>query len=123
MRVLIVDDDSLMRTLLVVSLGAMGVAETVEAGDGDEAWQMLQDRPFDLAIIDWHMPGKTGLELVRDVRARGSQIPILMVTAEAARAHVIEALQAGATDYLIKPFENEVLWTKLNKLYARVSRR
>ena len=112
-RVLVADDDPLMRTFIVVSIGS--AAEVTEAVDGDEALKLLEQHSFDLAIIDWDMPGTNGLDVIRTIRAKGSQVPIVMVTAKAEREQVVQALQAGVSDYLIKPFESSVLRQKLNK--------
>jgi two-component system chemotaxis response regulator CheY len=114
-RVLVADDDDLARTLLIVALGAVGVKDTVAAADGLEAMKQIQRQPFDLVMLDWHMPGKSGLEVVKALRGRGSQVPIVMVSAEAARDQVVEALLAGASDYLLKPFDAKTLWSKLAK--------
>jgi len=112
-RVLVADDDPLMRTLIVVSLGS--ALEATEAADGDEALTQLEQNRFDLAIIDWDMPGTNGLDVIKTIRANGSQVPIIMVTAKAEREQVVQALRAGVSDYLIKPFDSSVLREKLDK--------
>jgi DNA-binding response OmpR family regulator len=114
-RVLVADDDDLTRTLIVLALAAVGVKQTVAAADGLEALRLIQQQPFDLLMLDWNMPGKNGLELVRVLRFRGSQVPIVMVTAEAGRSQVLEALRAGASDYIVKPFDAKTLWSKIEK--------
>ena len=113
-RFLVADDDPLMRTLMSVSLSAS--AEIVEAADGDEALAMIQQHEFDVLLLDWDMPGKTGIELARYVRARGSRVPILMITGKAERDEVVQAVRAGVNDYLIKPFKTAALWKKLENL-------
>jgi two-component system chemotaxis response regulator CheY len=114
-RVLVADDDDLIRTLIVLALGAVGIKDTVAATDGREVMKLIQRQPFDLLMLDWHMPGKSGLEVVKAVRGRGSQVPIVMVSAEAARDHILEALRAGASDYILKPFDAKTLWSKIEK--------
>lgn len=114
-KVLIADDDPLMRTIIVVSLGE--AAEVVEAADGDEALSLLEQNEFDLIFLDWDMPGANGLEVLQTIRARGCSMPIIMVTAEAKREQILKAIRAGASDYLIKPFESEALREKLEKHY------
>jgi two-component system chemotaxis response regulator CheY len=114
-RVLVADDDDLTRTLIILALGAVGIKDTMAAVDGEEVLKLIQRRPFDLLILDWHMPGKSGLEVVKAVRGRGSQVPIMMVTGESARDQVVEALLAGASDYILKPFDAKTLWSKLDK--------
>jgi two-component system chemotaxis response regulator CheY len=115
-RILVADDDPLIRALISVSLGASCKLEMVEATDGTETLRRLRTAEFDAVILDWQMPGKSGLEIVRTIRSRGSRMPILMITAEARKNHVIEALKAGVSDYLIKPFDAHVLREKLERL-------
>lgn len=112
-RILVTDDDPLMRTFAVVSLG--DIAETVEAADGDEALALLKESEFDLVLLDWNMPSPDGLEVLKTIRALGLRIPIIMVTGEAERLHVLKAIHAGASDYLIKPFESGALREKVEK--------
>ncbi|NQT40061.1 MAG: response regulator [Planctomycetes bacterium] len=112
-NVLIADDDKAIRTLLVKGLEAIGVENTTEAADGDEALALSQQNKFDLILLDWDMPGKTGLEVLQAIRAEDPQIPVVMVTGEKKRERVLEAANAGATDYVIKPFDLEMLKKKL----------
>jgi two-component system chemotaxis response regulator CheY len=105
----------LTRTLIILALGAVGIKDTVAAADGGEVMKLIQRKPFDLLMLDWHMPGKSGLDLVKAVRGRGSQVPIVMVTAEASRDRIVEALTAGASDYILKPFDAKTLWSKIDK--------
>ena len=114
-RVLVVDDSSTMRKIIVRSLNAVGVTETAEAGDGDEALSVFDDKSFDLVLTDWNMPRKSGLELVQALRAQGTSVPIIMVTTEAEKTRVVEAVQAGVSDYLVKPFTADVLREKIVK--------
>lgn len=115
LKVLLADDSSTMRKIILRSLQAVGVSEATEAGDGNEALIKFQEQPFDLVMTDWNMPVKTGVELARDIRALGSAVPVLMITTEAEKSRVLEAIQAGVTDYLVKPFTPEVLREKLDK--------
>ena len=114
-RVLVADDDDLTRTLIILALGAVGIKDTVAATDGQEVMSLTHQQPFDLLMLDWHMPGKSGLEVVKAVRGRGSQVPIVMVSAEAGRDQIVEALRAGASDYILKPFDAKTLWSKIKK--------
>ncbi len=120
MRILVVDDDPICRTIVAVHLKALGDIEVREAGDGDTAWAMLKRNHFDGAVLDWQMPGKSGLEIVREIRKARIAIPLLMVTGESEKERVIEAIQAGTTDYLIKPFDAETLQAKLGKFAGRM---
>ena len=104
-----------MRKIIIRSLNACGVADTVEAADGCLGWETFQADSFDLVLTDWNMPEKSGLELLKEIRASGSSVPVIMVTTEGEKTRVIEAIQAGVTDYLCKPFEQEELRDKLDK--------
>jgi two-component system chemotaxis response regulator CheY len=115
MRVLLADDSGTMRTIIRRSLESLGVTGAVEAVDGIQALQLFKESEFDLVLTDWNMPGKTGIELARDVRAINKKIPIVMITTEAEKTRVLEAIQAGVSDYLVKPFTTEVLKQKLER--------
>ncbi len=115
MKVLVADDSGVMRKIIVRSLNAVGVSEVVEAADGADGWEKLQTESVDLVLTDWNMPNMSGLEFLKKIRESGSEIPVIMVTTEAEKAKVIEAIQAGVTDYLCKPFESEELREKLDK--------
>ncbi len=112
-RFLVADDDPAMRTLVAVLLG--DIAEIVEAADGDEALDMLKERAYDLVLLDWDMPGPDGLEVLKTIRSLRPRLPIIMVTGEAERVHVLKAIHAGASDYLVKPLEDGILREKVEK--------
>jgi len=114
MRALIVDDSRFIRDFLRGLLEKKGVA-CVEASDGSVGLDCLRDNPdFDLALIDWNMPVMDGLEMVRRLRADGfSHIKVMMVTTEAENDRIVRALEAGADEYLMKPFDDEALTEKL----------
>ncbi len=112
-KVLVVDDSGTMRKIITRSLNAVGFNDVVEAADGNEGLAAFQQDSFQLVMTDWNMPNKSGLELTRDIRATGSKVPILMVTTEGEKTRVIEAIQAGISGYLIKPFSADALREKL----------
>ncbi len=114
-KVLVVDDSGTMRKIVIRALNHVGLMETVEASDGVEGLAVFQSNPVGLVMTDWNMPNKTGLDLARDIRALGSKVPIIMITTESEKGRVMEAIQAGVTDYLMKPFTQEVLQEKLQK--------
>jgi two-component system chemotaxis response regulator CheY len=120
LKVLVVDDSGVMRKIIIRSLNALGVTDIVEAGDGGDALEKFKAQPCDMVLTDWNMPVKTGIELAQDIRALGSQVPIVMITTEAEKSHVLQAIQAGVNDYLTKPFENDVLREKLTKFCVAV---
>jgi two-component system, chemotaxis family, chemotaxis protein CheY len=114
-KVLIADDSSTMRKIILRSLQAVGLKDAVEAGDGEEAVTMFKEQPFDMVLTDWNMPKKSGLEVIREIRAINKTVPIIMVTTEAEKSRVLEAIQAGVSDYLVKPFTADTLREKLEK--------
>ena len=114
-RVLVADDSSTMRKIILRSLQAVGVSEVTEAGDGDETLNLFKPGDFDLVLTDWNMPGKNGLEVTQEIRKQDAKIPIIMVTTEAEKSRVLEAIEAGVSDYLVKPFTAETLREKLEK--------
>lgn len=115
MRVLIADDSGTMRTIIKRSLESLGVTGALEAADGNQAVELFKAGAFDLVLTDWNMPGKTGLEVVREIRALDAEVKIMMVTTEAERTRVVQAIEAGVSDYLVKPFTGDVLREKLQK--------
>lgn len=114
-RVLVADDSSTMRKIIIRSLAAVGVPEATEAADGSEALSLFKPGAFDLVLTDWNMPGKSGLEVVQGIRAQDGNVPIIMVTTEAEKGRVLQAIEAGVSDYLVKPFTAETLREKLEK--------
>ena len=120
LKMLLVDDFATMRRIIRNLLQDLGFTQVSEAEDGMAAWPMLQAGEFDLLITDWNMPGMTGLDLLKVVRAdaRLAKLPVLMLTAEAKRERSVEAAQAGANGYVLKPFTAETLKAKLDKILA-----
>jgi two-component system chemotaxis response regulator CheY len=116
--VLVADDSGTMRKIIIRSLNALGISSVTEAGDGAQAVAMFRPGAFDLVLTDWNMPGKSGVEVIREIRAQDAAVPIIMITTEAEKARVLQAIQAGVTDYLVKPFTAEMLREKLNKHVA-----
>ena len=114
-RVLVADDSSTMRKIILRSLQAVGVKDVAEAADGAEAVAMFAPGKFDMVLTDWNMPGMTGLEVLKKIREQDQNIPVIMVTTEAEKSRVLEAIQAGVTDYLVKPFTPDTLREKLEK--------
>jgi two-component system, chemotaxis family, chemotaxis protein CheY len=114
-KVLVVDDSGTMRKIIIRGLNAAGFSDTVEAADGVEGLAAFQGGTIGLVLTDWNMPNKSGIELTREIRALGSKVPIFMITTEAEKTRVVEAIQAGITDYLTKPFTQDALQAKLEK--------
>jgi len=122
MKILIVDDFSTMRRIIKNLLRDLGFTNTVEADDGTTALPILQAGTIDFLVTDWNMPGMTGIELLRAVRAdeKLKSIPVLMVTAEAKRDQIIAAAQAGVNGYVVKPFTAVALKEKIEKIFERI---
>ncbi|MCE2029136.1 chemotaxis response regulator CheY [Sessilibacter corallicola] len=122
MKILIVDDFSTMRRIIKNLLRDLGFTNTQEADDGQTALPMLKNGDFDFLVTDWNMPGMTGIELLRQVRAdeRLGSLPVLMVTAEAKREQIVEAAQNGVNGYVVKPFTAQALKEKIEKIFERV---
>jgi two-component system, chemotaxis family, chemotaxis protein CheY len=122
MRILIVDDFSTMRRIIKNLLNDLGYTNTAEADDGNTALTALAQGSFDFVVTDWNMPGMTGIELLKAIRAddRFKTLPVLMVTAEAKREQIIEAAQNGVNGYIIKPFTAQTLEEKLGKIFERL---
>jgi two-component system chemotaxis response regulator CheY len=117
MRALVVDDSKAMRMILKKSLSTCGFDEIREAGNGLEALDELAEMQWaDVVLVDWNMPEMSGIEFVEAVRARSlyDDVPIVMVTTETEIAQMIRALDAGANEYIMKPFTAEVLREKLD---------
>jgi len=122
MKILIVDDFSTMRRIIKNLLRDLGYTNTHEADDGNSALPMLKGGDFDFLVTDWNMPGMTGIDLLKEIRADAqlASLPTLMVTAEAKRDQIIEAAQAGVNGYVVKPFTAQVLKEKIDKIFERV---
>jgi two-component system chemotaxis response regulator CheY len=119
MKILVVDDMSTMRRIVKNIVKQLGFANVDEAENGQEALVKLKSESFGLVISDWNMPVMTGIDLLRAIRAddKLKAIPVLMVTAEAQKENLVEAIQAGVSNYIVKPFTAEILQEKMNKIF------
>lgn len=119
MRILVVDDFSTMRRIIKNILRQLGFNNIEEADDGSTGWELLNKGGIDFIISDWNMPQMTGIEFLRKVRASEefSDLPFLMVTAEAQQENIIEAVQAKVSNYIVKPFTAETLKQKIDKIF------
>ena len=120
MRVLVVEDEEQLREQLVQRLKKAGYAAE-QAPDGEEGLYIGEEFPLDLAIIDLGLPGMSGIELIRRLRASGKDFPILILTARGNWQDKVEGLEAGADDYVVKPFHIEEVLARLNALLRRAS--
>jgi len=122
-RTLVIEDSRAMRSILAEILGEVGFEVTLTA-DAEEALEVLEnDHYFELALVDWNLPGLSGLDLVKAIRERPARddIKLMMVTAETELGRVREALEAGADEYIMKPFDKEMLLEKLALLGIEVA--
>jgi two-component system chemotaxis response regulator CheY len=117
-RILVVDDFATMRRILKNTLKTLGYLNVEEADDGTTAWQALNREQFDLILCDWNMPKVNGLDFLKAVRANPGtrDIPFIMITAEAQKENILEAVKAGVSNYIIKPFTGEILGSKIEKV-------
>jgi two-component system chemotaxis response regulator CheY len=120
MDVLIVDDFATMRRILKNILRQIGFTNIYEADNGKNALNMLKKQKFDLILCDWNMPEMSGLELLNEIRSDNElkDMPFVMVTAEAQKNNIIEAVQAGVSNYVVKPFTAETISGKLKKVFG-----
>ena len=122
-RVLVVEDEPDIRELIDFNLQREGF-EVVAVANGEDALRLLNEKPFQLVVLDWMLPGVSGLEIARSIRRQMSSqvLPILMVTARAQAADVVSGLEAGADDYVTKPFDSGVLMARVRALLRRGER-
>ncbi len=119
MKIMVVDDMSTMRRIVRNVLKQLGFTNVEEAENGKEALEKLKGDAFGFVVSDWNMPVMTGIDMLRAIRADEGlkQIPVLMVTAEAQKENIIEAVQAGVSNYIVKPFTAEALQDKMAKIF------
>jgi two-component system chemotaxis response regulator CheY len=119
MKILTVDDFSTMRRIIRNMLRQLGYTNVVEAENGVEALSLLQREKVDFVISDWNMPHMNGLDLLKAIRADANlkPIPVLLITAEALKEYVVEAVKAGVNNYIVKPFTTETLKEKIDTIF------
>ena len=121
MKALVVDDSLTIRRIVIKALSMVGINDAAEAADGAEAIKAVEGGQFDVILLDWNMPKMTGIEALRALRAAGNKTPVIMVTTEAEKSRVLEAIKTGANDYLIKPFSPDQLAAKVRGLLQPAS--
>lgn len=125
LKFLVVDDFSTMRRIVRNLLKELGYGNVEEAEDGVIALQRLKSGGIQFVVTDWNMPNMTGIELLKAIRADAGlkNLPVLMITAEAKKENIIEAAQAGASGYIVKPFTAGTLSEKLNKIFEKMNQK
>lgn len=119
-KVMVIDDFATMRRIVKGVLKQLGFTNIIEAEDGDIALKELRKEKVGLIVSDWNMPNMTGLDLLKAVRSDNmlKDIPFLMVTAEGQKENVVQAVQAGVSNYIVKPFTPETFSAKLEKIFV-----
>jgi two-component system, chemotaxis family, chemotaxis protein CheY len=126
MKILVVDDFPTMRRIVKTLLRQNGYSNFLEAEDGEKAYQMLKENPdIEIVVSDWNMPNMNGIELLKTVRAdeQFRELPFLMVTAEAEKEDVNEAVKIGVSNYVVKPFTGQTLKVKLQKIFETYAKK
>jgi len=120
LKILVVDDSSTMRRILMNTVQKAGYSEVNEAEDGKDALAKIMGEKYDLLMTDWNMPNMNGLELIEAVRADNKikDLPILMVTTRNVKDDIVNAIKAGANGYIIKPFDIKTLNKKINEILS-----
>jgi two-component system chemotaxis response regulator CheY len=124
LKVLVVDDMMSMRNIVKRALLEIGYKDIHDALNGEDALEKLKSGGFGLVLLDWNMPIMSGIELLRIIRADPAlqTLPVLMITAEAKMDNIMEAVQTGVSDYLVKPFSGQALQEKLEKMFQKLSK-
>ena len=120
LKILIVDDVSATRTILINQLSNLGYSNTVVSEDGFSALARLKSSLFDLVVTDLNMSEMSGLDLLKKIRTDSElkHIPVLMITSEDLQGNIVTAIKAGLNDYIIRPFEEHTFKQKLEKIFT-----
>lgn len=118
MKVLLADDSATTRLLVRSHLASLGITDVTEEADGTSLAERLRDVTFDLVLFDWTMPGPSGVEVLRSIRAEDPRVPVIVVTTESERSSIVAAVRAGANGYLVKPVARETLATQLARIVS-----
>lgn len=119
MKILLIDDSKTMRDIQKQVLAQMGLTDVHEACDGKEAWDVVGGLRPDLILLDLNVPVMDGLEFVKAFRKTNRTTPVIMVTNETSKARVLEAIQAGVNNYVVKPFAHETLIRRVRETLAK----
>jgi len=119
MKILLVDDSKIMRNIQQRVLTALGETQFSEANDGAEAMNLTRSNQYDLILADWNMPNMDGITFLRNFRTTDKKTPLIMVTTEVEKSRVLDAIKAGANNYVVKPFTPETLMDKVKQTLAK----
>ena len=122
MKILVVDDHESMRRIVKQTLMELGYKNVSLASDGSTALPMLKQDDYDFLVSDWNMPEMQGIDLLKAVRADPNltDLPVLMVTAEAKKEQIIDAARSGVNDYVVKPFNRKTLSLKIENIFSKL---
>ncbi len=123
MKVLVVDDSYVVRYSMTKALEKAGITAVTQASNGEEAVAKCLKDTFDLVMMDYHMPKMSGVEAVKNIRAAGFRMPVIMVTTEIEKTHVLKALQSGANNYIVKPFTDQMVIDKIKETFLKLTKR
>lgn len=121
MKVLLVDDSKTMRNIQRGILTQLGYDQIEEAVDGQDALEKVASFGPELILLDWNMPIKDGITFIKEYRGSGSKVPVIMVTTEAEKSRVVEAIKAGVNNYVVKPFTPDILGERIQETLSRVA--
>lgn len=121
MKVMLIDDSKTMRNIQRSVLRQLGIEQVEEACDGQDALSKVGAFQPDLILVDWNMPNMDGLSFIKAFRKQDKTTPLIMVTTEAEKSRVIEAIKAGVNNYLVKPFTPDLLSQRINETLAKCS--
>jgi two-component system chemotaxis response regulator CheY len=117
--ILVVDDSHIMRNIVKNTFNLLQIpCDYLESGNGDQALEILLSRPVDMIFLDWNMPGLSGIDFLKKIRSMDQykNIPVIMITSEAAKLNTIEAIKAGVTAYITKPIDTKLFMDKIAKI-------
>jgi len=117
--ILVVDDSRIMRNIVKNTFSELKIpCQFLEAENGQKALKLLEANPISLILLDWNMPEMDGMQFLKKVRSMHNyeNLPIIMITSESAKYNVVEALQCGATDYIVKPIREKVFMEKISEI-------
>ena len=120
LKILVVDEFSVTRTIVINNLSKLGYSNTVVAEDGVSALTRLKSSLFDLVVTDCSISDMSGLDLLKQIRADSDlkHIPVLMITSEDLQGNIINAIKAGLNDYIVRPFDEHIFKKKLEKIFV-----
>lgn len=121
MKIMVIDDSGTIRRIEKSVLATLGHTDVIEASDGVDALSKVRATPPDLVLLDWNMPNLDGMGFLKEFRASDKKTPVIMVTTEAEKSRIIEAIKAGVNNYVIKPFTPDMLKQRIAETLAKVA--